>query len=41
MVFEKEFLKSIEMMHEPVVIHPEDVIVEPSYNGPKLDGTRK
>ncbi|EAR82479.1 serine/threonine protein phosphatase superfamily protein, putative (macronuclear) [Tetrahymena thermophila SB210] len=37
MIYEKEFLKSIEIQHTPLVIHPEDIIVEPSYNGPKLE----
>lgn len=37
MIIEKEFLKSIEIVNAPVIINPEDIIVEPSYKGPKLE----
>lgn len=37
MIYEREFLKSIEIQHEPVFIHPEDIIVEPGYKGPKIE----
>ncbi|EGR31107.1 protein phosphatase catalytic subunit, putative [Ichthyophthirius multifiliis] len=36
-IFEREFAKSIEVQHAVVVVNPEDVIVEPNYQGPKLE----